>query len=252
MASLASGMLVDVNYLAHGIRYLDRPYFLIGSALPDLLSVVNRRSRVRRRTLEGRLSEFTGEDRELVLGMLQHLHDDQWFHGTPGFYETTSELSRRFREVLGPDDDWNCSFLGHLVTELLIDATLSHLVPGSLTAYYTACQQVHPQRIQDVVSAVATEPPLELARFIERFIQERFLEDYTNNERLLYRLNQVMRRVGIPLLPASVLTVLESSRDVVRDRLSDLLPETHFTGSPLSQVQIGSARTSPPKTEHDG
>jgi len=218
-----------VNYLAHGIRYLDRPYFLIGSAIPDLLSVVNRKSRVRRRVVEERLDTLRAEDRELALGIIQHLADDQWFHGTPGFYAATGELSRQFRQVLGPDDEWNCGFLGHIVTELLIDACLSDDHPGCLQTYYTAFAQVDSQRVEETVTSLATQPPGELSRFIELFIQERFLEDYSNNERLLFRLNQVMRRVNTRLLPEDVLEVLQSGRGLIRRHLHELLPAENFS-----------------------
>jgi len=221
-------MLDGVNYLAHGIRFFDRPYFLIGSAIPDLLSVVNRRSRVRRRTIEERLPMLTGDDRELALGILQHLHDDQWFHGTPGFYAATGDLSRHFRDVLGPDDDWNCGFLGHLVTELLIDATLSQDYPDSLNRYYAVWQQIDPDDVQRVVGGLATEPPENLSRFIGIFLQERFLEDYHNNGRLLFRLNQVMKRARLRELPDVILPVLESGRGLIRERLPDLLPPDLF------------------------
>ena len=37
-----------MNYFAHGYRYIDRPWFLAGTALPDWLNVVDRRVRVRK------------------------------------------------------------------------------------------------------------------------------------------------------------------------------------------------------------
>ena len=39
--------------------------------------------------------------------------------------------------------------------------------------------------------------------FIGMFSRERFLSDYADDGKLLFRLNQVMRRVGLPLLPPS-------------------------------------------------
>ena len=37
-----------MNYFGHGYRYVDDPYFLAGTAVPDWLSVINRRVRARR------------------------------------------------------------------------------------------------------------------------------------------------------------------------------------------------------------
>ena len=36
-----------MNYFAHGHRFVDDPYFLAGTAVPDWLSVVDRKVRVR-------------------------------------------------------------------------------------------------------------------------------------------------------------------------------------------------------------
>lgn len=221
-----------MNYFAHGIRFLDRPYFLAGLAVPDWLSVVDRRSRVRGPTVRKHLEEITGEDREVLLGVLQHLEDDQWFHGTQGFYEVTADLGRDFRENLPADDEWRCGFLGHIVMELLLDSVLIEREPEALQRYYRVLDEIDPTRVEQAVTLVATQPPLELSRFIGLYQQERFLEDYTDNSRLLRRLNQVMRRVKLNPLPEGVQEVLERGRDLVRRRLDDLLPESQFGALP--------------------
>ena len=41
-----------MNYFGHGHRFIDNPFFLAGTAVPDWLSVVNRRVRARRRLAE--------------------------------------------------------------------------------------------------------------------------------------------------------------------------------------------------------
>ncbi|WP_437186140.1 hypothetical protein SH668x_003279 [Planctomicrobium sp. SH668] len=224
-----SSTLLNVNYLAHGIRFLDRPYYLIGSAIPDLLSVSDRRSRVRKKTIENQLPEPASHSRELSLGMLQHLHDDQWFHNTPGFYEVTGSMSVLFRSALGPDEDWHCGFLGHIVTELLIDSTLMEDSPEALVQYYEAFASVDSQFVHHTVSGIATQPIERLGGFIELFVRERFLADYPDNERLLFRLNQVMKRVSLRPLPGEIVAVLRDGRQLVRENMLQLLPKEHFT-----------------------
>ena len=39
-----------MNYLAHGWRFSDQPYFLAGTAVPDWLSVIDRKMRARGKT----------------------------------------------------------------------------------------------------------------------------------------------------------------------------------------------------------
>ena len=51
---------------------------------------------------------------------------------------------------------------------------------------------------------------------------ERFLYDYLDDGKLLTRLNDVMRRVGLPQLPLSLVALIPSLRRV-RERMDELL-----------------------------
>lgn len=164
---------------------------------------------------------------EVALGILQHLSDDDWFHTTIGFSDVTNGMTVLFREKL-PGDSFLNGFLGHIVTELLIDAELSHRNPDHLHAYYRAMEQVDPHVVQVVVNTCGRESTSLLSKFIPLFIAEGFLHDYTDSPRLLRRLNQVMRRVKLEQLPETVLGVLDSGRKLVAARLDDLLPSSHF------------------------
>jgi hypothetical protein len=218
-----------VNYFAHAICYLDRPNFIAGLAVPDWLSVVNRKARVRRKKVIAALEQLTAGDHEIAVGILQHLDDDQWFHGTEAFFRVTGELGRRFREVLGPEDAWRCGFLGHIVLEILIDRVLIENDPAALDRYYQVIAEVDRFEVQQLVDALATEPVPDLARFIDLYIQERFLADYVDDLRLLHRLNQVMRRVGLMPLPVEVTRVLQEGSRLVREQLPELLPAERFS-----------------------
>lgn len=217
-----------MNYFAHAIRYLDRPQFLAGLATPDWLSVADRGVRVRARTIAPLCEEWSGDDREVAEGILQHLEDDRWFHGTRGFYEVNGELGQLLREALGPDESWQCGFLAHILTEMLLDSVLIETWPDHLHAYYAAMETVDAEAVEGVVNRVANRPTTRLAPLIPMFISERFLSDYGDSNRLLWRLNQVMRRVKQPQLPLTIASTLDRARDVVRERQRDLLPAEHF------------------------
>lgn len=217
-----------MNYLAHGIRFVDRPWFLVGTAIPDLLSVADRRVRMRERRIVPALEAETDPDRlELAAGVLQHLRDDDWFHRTAGFHEVTGRLTRMFRETIGTDG-FRCGFLGHIVTEMLIDAVLIERSPGRLDAYYAALGHVDSEDVQATVNHLAARSTTKLAGFVDGFRRVRFLEDYVDSARLLYRLNQVMQRVKLTPLPASTVSVLEDGRQVVDESLEALLPAERF------------------------
>ncbi len=218
-----------MNYLAHGIRFLDRPYFMAGTAVPDWLSVVDRRVRMRTRRIEPLLPDWPegSPERDVALGILQHLSDDDWFHTTLGFSDITSRMAGLFRETL-PGDTFLNGFLGHIVTELLIDAELSDRHPAHLDRYYLSMQAIDPQVVQRVVNASARESTDQLAEFIPLFIAEGFLHDYRDSSKLLRRLNQVMRRVKLEQLPESVVAVLDAGRGLVATQLATLLPPGRF------------------------
>ena len=62
-----------------------------------------------------------------------------------------------------------------------------------------------------------------VAGLVTRFVELRFLYDYVEDETLLFRLNQVMRRVRLPELPAKMLEILPGARQLVADHRVALL-----------------------------
>ena len=218
-----------MNYFAHGLRYLDRPHFLAGTATPDWLSVADRGVRMRERLVQPFLEHHEPPQRaEFAAGVLQHLHDDRWFHKTRAFFEVTGELTALMRSQADNGDRFRASFLGHIITELLLDDVLRELYPSHLDRYYEVMQQLNPQFIERAVNMMARGRTERLGRFIGLFVRERFLYDYEQPQRLLFRLNQVMRRVRLSSLPDSTVDVLEAGREIVNMRCQDLLPPEEF------------------------
>lgn len=213
-----------MNYFAHGVRFLDRPYFLAGTALPDLLSVVDRQARLRPRRVEPFADGAAMPESELAAGILQHLHDDGWFHATSAFAGVTAELTRMFRAALPPDDAHRPSFLGHIVTEMLLDGVLIARDRAALDEYYAVFGGLDASLIERAVNRMVRAPTDCLAAFIPLFCRERFLADYLEPDRMLVRLNQILRRVKLSPLPADVEQVLRAAWLVVESNAGELLP----------------------------
>jgi hypothetical protein len=213
-----------MNYLAHGFRFTDEPYFLAGTAAPDWLSVIDRKMRLRSK----RAAELVGNaDRQLAAvarGVVQHHHDDAWFHLTAAFSELSLSFAVEIRQVLPDDEGFRPSFLGHILVELLLDATLAEEEPRRLDNYYRALDELDPDTIQAAMNVLATRTSHRTAELLVRFRQERFLYDYADDQRLLVRLNHVMRRVGLPLLPDELMQLFPAMRRRVGQRREDLLP----------------------------
>jgi hypothetical protein len=218
-----------MNYFTHAIHYLDRPYFAAGTAVPDWLSVADRRIRLRPRQLEPWFDSTDPIQAEVAAGAARHLHDDGWFHATRGFAEVTNELTLLFRNSLGADDKYHCGFLGHVGMELLLDSILIEQHPEKIDRYYDLLAEINPAEIQMAVNRMAKEPTDKLAWFIGVFRQKQFLRDYSDDERLLLRLNQVLQRVKLSPLPIEARALLSTARDIVRKRADDLLPAEHFS-----------------------
>ncbi|GIW96939.1 MAG: hypothetical protein KatS3mg111_0272 [Pirellulaceae bacterium] len=214
-----------MNYLAHARPYLDDPYRVAGTALPDWMNVIDRRNKARRSRAEAMLADGSHDPSLMAVarGCVQHHLDDAWFHQQSQFASLCTHFAVQLRRFLGIDQGHQRGFVGHIVIELLLDAVLVERDSQLLDRYYAALQAIDPQRIVAAANLICIRPAPALQELIPRFIEVRFLEDYTSDTRLLYRLNGVMRRIGFPSLPPELTEWLSHARGVVRDAADDLL-----------------------------
>ncbi len=219
-----------MNYFTHGREFLDRPYFVAGTALPDWLNVVNRRVRLRRKRVEPFLRSIDPIQQEIAAGVIQHHTDDDWFHRTRAFAELSLQFAVSIRDQLPKDDGLRPSFLGHILVELLLDDCLAQRDPKRLSTYYACLENIEPPHVVDFVRRVTGRDAEELAVFIPRFLQVRFLYDYAEDAKLLYRLNQVMQRVGLAKIPDAMAGLLPRLRAAVQQRATELLTRDVVSG----------------------
>ncbi|MHC4402299.1 MAG: hypothetical protein ACYTG0_21755 [Planctomycetota bacterium] len=212
-----------MNYFTHALPFLDDPYFAAGSGVPDWLSVVDRQVRVRAKHAEPFVEETDGPTAAIARGVVQHVRDDARFHGTRAFSELSLALAGTVRRALNEESGYRPSFLGHLLVELLLDASLIAENPPRLDAYYQAIESVDGRLVEEVVNRMAPRPTRRLVWLISRFCRERILWDYLEDAKLHVRLNQVMRRVGFAPLPDDFRDVLPAARERVDRAKADLL-----------------------------
>jgi hypothetical protein len=212
-----------MNYFAHGWQFINDPYFLAGTAAPDWLCVADRGVRVRSKAA----AAWTGDDdprlAAFARGVCRHHADDRWFHESRAFVELSLDFAGRIRRALPADEGFRTWFLGHILVELLLDAALIEARPERLTGYYGALSQIDAAEIEAAVNRIATQSTNRLAGFVSIFCGEGFLWDYTDDGKLLVRVNQVMRRVRLPALPDSFGELLPAMRSEVRQRQTVLL-----------------------------
>ena len=212
-----------MNFLSHGLRYLDRPYVVAGTAVPDWLTVVNRKIRVRSKHAEPFLTSLDEATREIATGIMYHHRDDLWFHNSRLFNETMLQFAVELRDQLPGDEGFRPSFVGHILVEILMDATILARDPSAGERYYAAIESISAVKVQSVVNQFAKTQTVMLAPLISRFANARFLYDYLEDDKLLMRLNQVMVRVGLPVLPAELIPWLAEARRVIESRCDALL-----------------------------
>ena len=215
-----------MNYFAHGRAFVDDPFFLAGTALPDWMNVVDRRNRVRLRAVLPWVDDSNPCLARLAAGVVRHHRDDAWFHATQAFAELSLGLTRLVRDELPDDEGFRPHFLGHILVEILLDAALIDSQPARLENYYAALDRLDGDAACRAVERIAPRPVPDLARFIQLFSRARFLWDYLDDGKLVFRLNQVMRRVGLPALPPGFVAVLPEMRRAVANRQTELLTPT--------------------------
>ena len=213
-----------MNYLAHGYRFLHDPLFVAGTAVPDWLRVAAPRIRARSRVVGAMIEE--GRDQaflRLCRGIMQHHADDELFHRSIIFQEVCEDLVRRFHRLMPDPYDHRPGLLGHVVTELLLDNELARRDPELLPRYYTALQSVDADWVQESVNLVVSRPVDGLARFIGAFCRIRFLHDYADNDRLMMRINQVLRRIPLAALGPDSYPVFDHGRRLIKHRADAML-----------------------------
>jgi hypothetical protein len=214
-----------MNYLAHAIECLDDPYQVAGAATPDWLCMTRPRLRCRSRQAAPFVEAEDSQLASFARGVMRHHADDDWFHETGAFGDLSMELARRIRWATGDRDGMRPGFLGHILVELLLDAALIAEDRRGVDAYYAALATVDAGFVAAAIGQMNGCDASSVAELITRFVELRFLYDYIEDETLLFRLNQVMRRVRLPELPAKMLEILPGARQLVADhRLALLTP----------------------------
>jgi hypothetical protein len=213
-----------MNGFTHALPYLENANFAVGCCLPDWLSICDRKCRAREKNALRLVDDSDPVVATVARGVVQHHHDDAWFHATPKFNRLMLEFAVELKGVFGNERTMRPRFVGHILVELLLDAYLSSRYPGSLEFFYQQVARVDSERIQAAVNRFATRPTDRLAGEIKRFIHARYLFDYDTNSGIVFRINQVLKRVRLEPLDERIMSWLPGARARVYKNATDLLP----------------------------
>ena len=230
-----------MNYFAHAYTFLaghpeeaDKdPYLAVATGVPDMLTVVDREVRLRRRQVEPYRDDPDPILAATARGVSQHLADDAKFHGTEAFARLSLDLTIAIRDQFQETSSLRPRFLGHLLVEVLLDATLIERAPELLDCYYATIESVNAKKIEDAVNRMARRPTDRLATMIETIPHVRFLSDYADDDRLWMRMNQVMHRAKLDPLPQeSFCELLPEARRQVAEAADSLLMDIPVCDTP--------------------
>ncbi len=155
--------------------YLDTPLIAASTAVPDWLSVIDRKIRARGKRAQQLLDSDDQELRDVAQGIIRHIQDDRWFHGTQAFVETNMQLAIELRDRLPGDAGFRPTFVGHILLEMLLDAFWLRDDPSHGERYYATLNSISPATIQRCVNTITGKPTDRMVATIERFIESTVL-----------------------------------------------------------------------------
>lgn len=167
--------------------------------------------------------------RQVAGGIITHLRDDQWFHGSETFARMNLEFAVQLRDRLPGDAGFRPSFVGHILIEMLLDANYLIARPKIMAEYYNRFDDLPLEQIGDCVNRITGKPTSAIPETLQRFAKTRFLYDYAEDESIMFRLNQVMNRVGLTPLPIEVQKWLPEARAEVLKHHQRLLSDPDST-----------------------
>ena len=214
-----------MNCFTHALPYLDDAWKTAGCCIPDWLGAVDRKCRVRERKATPFIDHKDPVVAAIAQGIVHHHQDDHWFHTNQTFQELNINFAIELREILDGERGMRTGFVGHVLIEMFIDAWLHDKHPGKLEFYYQQLESIDPEKIQDVVNLFASKKTDKLASAIEGVIKDRYLFDYTDDSKTLYRINRVLSRIGLETIDDRVFDWMKDARKRVYDRVPDLLDQ---------------------------
>ncbi|MDG2012056.1 MAG: hypothetical protein P8J33_01030 [Pirellulaceae bacterium] len=205
-----------MNCFSHAYRFLDRdPHFIVGTCVPDWLSMVARKTRAREKFAAKFVDSAKFDLGQLAAGIVRHHQDDYWFHEKREFVETNLQFAIELRELLGADAGFRPHLAGHILIEMLLDAYLTEQDRSQLDDYYRKVESVDPSFVQKSINQMAGIPTDRIEAFLPRYLKEAYLYDYVDDQRTRYRLNRVLHSVKLAELPESFLEWLPTARERV-------------------------------------
>jgi S-adenosylmethionine hydrolase len=187
-----------MNFVSH--FYLDgekgNPYYNFGLILPDLMSIQKRGWKI---TDKDHLNSISEQDIQIVKGVLKHYELDAIFHQSDYFFQYTKYIKSLFKVTEIETARKRKHFLSHILLELTIDKVIIKKEVDILDDFYRCLDNIEVEKIRELFQKENYMLVNNFCQFFEKFRAKRFLYRYTNNEAIIFVLNKVLERVGLPI-----------------------------------------------------
>lgn len=231
-----------MNFLSHAV-VLGRgtpSLTYVGAALPDLWPHMSARP-LPKLVLDRLRAGDDPDGHSLAHGIAHHMQADAAFHRHPSFLERVNVTADRIEPYLA-QPKWG-ALVAHVLVEMLLDRWLIEGDGALVDRYYGRFEAGTRARAAELASAEDAMRN-ELATMLERFVELRFLADYLDFERLVWRLSRALRRADHAIVADERLDGLAVE---ARRLYRDLVPGS---GELLGDVRHAvDAKLAPPRGE---
>lgn len=214
-----------MNFLSHGwlVRHARSADVLIGSALPDLAPLADRKLRLTPRRLGLLRDEGAGA---VVFGCEHHRRVDREFHMRASFHDVQREVTAAMPDGAMPLPR---NLLAHMLVEIGIDAEVLRRDPGFVQDVYmpTFLSFDWPWLLQRL-ERVTGGDTRGLAALVARFDGGSWLQTYETDGGVLDRIRgmvvRIMRRPLDEGTPQALRPAVAVARERSRARYDELMP----------------------------
>ena len=184
-----------MNFLSHYYftKEANDPYFTLGSVLPDLIRNHQSTWKV---FPEKHPSKFNSNPalQSLLKGWELHLKVDKVFHSSDIFKSETASLRKKLVPVFTrlPIRPF---FLAHVGYELTLDSLLLQNNLLKTEGFYNHLAVCSPDDITDFLGLAGIENPKTFLKFLNSFIDSKYLNSYSKAKSIVFAIDQIGRKV---------------------------------------------------------
>jgi len=183
-----------VNFLSHYyIDSTDNEYFNCGLALPDLVSVVDRKLKKIDVFNPDIISHF-----HINQGWNRHLLTDKVFHNSDIFTQQNKNIKLLWLELGLPTSDVKLFFIAHILFELLLDRWILNHDKSWADKFYKDLSDCDIQQVSAFCFSSKPEYSFKFSQFLDRFLLHQWVYQYQSEVGLLTAINKISERMNLP------------------------------------------------------